>query len=59
MSFDSILGALRDWRSRSRAAQQLHGMSDRQLADIGIARGDIEAVVSGRYVRQTRVDARL
>ena len=30
-----------------RAAAQLHALSDRQLADIGLARGQIEAVVRG------------
>ncbi|MBR45851.1 MAG: hypothetical protein CMM31_05115 [Rhodospirillaceae bacterium] len=51
---DSFVDAVRQWRNRSRAAQELHGMSDRQLSDIGIARGDIENVVSGRLVRAPR-----
>ncbi|MDP6473321.1 MAG: DUF1127 domain-containing protein [Alphaproteobacteria bacterium] len=33
-------------------------MSDRQLADIGISRGDINAVVHGRLVRQARHETR-
>lgn len=30
-----------------RAIAELHGLSDRQLADLGIARGDIEKRVRG------------
>ncbi len=58
MLIDSIVETIRQWRTRSRAAQDLHSMSDRQLSDIGIGRGDIEAVVSGRLVRTPSHDVR-
>jgi uncharacterized protein YjiS (DUF1127 family) len=33
------------WRRRRKAIARLHGLSDRCLADIGIERSEIEAVV--------------
>ncbi|MDP6589022.1 MAG: DUF1127 domain-containing protein [Alphaproteobacteria bacterium] len=58
MITDSIFKAIREWRNRSRDNYELNGMSDRQLADIGISRGDINAVVHGRLVRQARHETR-
>ena len=49
-----IINASRSWHKRSRISHKLSNMNDRQLADIGIARGDIGAVVHGRFVRQGR-----
>ena len=40
-----LINTLRAWRNRSRVNYEFNNMSDRQLADIGIARGDIDAVV--------------
>ncbi len=59
MITDSILKAIREWRTRSRDNYELSSMSDRQLAYIGISRGDINAVVHGRLVRQPRHETRL
>jgi uncharacterized protein YjiS (DUF1127 family) len=59
MITDSVLKTIRKWRSRSRTNYELSNMSDRQLADIGITRGDINAVVHGRLVRQARHETRL
>lgn len=41
------------WRSRRRAIADLHALSDRALADIGIERSEIDAVVhaAGRDAR--------
>ncbi len=50
-----FINTLRSWRNRTRVDYELNSMSDRQLADIGIARGDIDAVVHGRFVRSARV----
>lgn len=50
-----LINALRSWRSRSRISVELSSLSDRQLADIGIGRSDIEAVVNGRFERHLRV----
>ncbi len=43
--------AMRVRREAEDAIDQLHAMSDRQLRDIGILRGDIESVVRGRSAR--------
>jgi len=37
--------AVRTWNKRRLAIRELHALSDRQLADIGLIRGDIESVV--------------
>ena len=54
-----IINASRSWHKRSRVSHELSNMNDRQLADIGISRGDINAVVHGRLVRQPRHETRL
>ena len=41
----------RAWRERSRARQELQRLTDLELADIGLSRGDIDAVVRGDIVR--------
>ena len=50
-----FINTLRSWRNRTRVDYELNSMSDRQLADIGIGRSDIEAVVNGRFDRHSRV----
>jgi uncharacterized protein YjiS (DUF1127 family) len=52
MFADSLISTFRAWHNRSRVSYELSSMSDRQLADIGISRNDIDAVVSGRLVRR-------
>jgi uncharacterized protein YjiS (DUF1127 family) len=54
MFTDSLISNLRAWHNRGRVSRELSAMSDNQLADIGIARGDIDAVVNGRLVRRGR-----
>jgi uncharacterized protein YjiS (DUF1127 family) len=39
-------GAYSRWRVEQRAAAQLHGMSDRELKDIGLIRSEIDCAVS-------------
>ena len=51
MEWASITGAVRKWRERDRERRALQTMSDRDLADIGLVRSDIEAVVRGNYGR--------
>ena len=51
--FDTTIEAIRRWRARERARRELQALDDRQLADIGLSRGDIEAVVHGQ-VRQAQ-----
>ncbi|MDA0230361.1 MAG: DUF1127 domain-containing protein [Proteobacteria bacterium] len=52
MFADTLISTFRGWQNRSRVNHELSAMSDRQLADIGISRNDIDAVVSGRLVRR-------
>lgn len=40
----ALLKALNDWQDRRVAYWQLTNMSDKQLRDIGISRGEIKAV---------------
>jgi uncharacterized protein YjiS (DUF1127 family) len=44
----------RRWRARSGLRSELWSMNDRQLADIGISRGDIELVVAGKVSNDRR-----
>jgi uncharacterized protein YjiS (DUF1127 family) len=39
--------AIRDWRRRQRAYGELMALDDRSLADIGIHRSEIPAIVEG------------
>lgn len=43
--FESYAAAFRKWRKRRAAIAELHALDDRQLADIGIGRSEIELVV--------------
>lgn len=47
MDVATLARAVRRWHERNRARRALHGMSDRQLADVGLARHDIEAALRG------------
>ncbi|WP_297490324.1 DUF1127 domain-containing protein [Acidocella sp.] len=42
---NSLLKSLRNWRERRAAAAELNALSDRNLADIGLSRADIPAVL--------------
>jgi len=42
---ESYVAAFRKWRKRRAAIAELHALEDRQLADIGIGRSEIESVV--------------
>ncbi len=50
--FDSV----RRWRSRGAIRNQLAGLSDAQLRDIGITRADIDSVAAGQDPRVARND---
>ena len=41
----SLLNSLRSWRERRATTAELSALSDRNLADIGLTRADIPAVV--------------
>ena len=51
MDFTPITRAVRKWRERGRARQELQRLTDLELADIGLSRGDIDSVVRGDIVR--------
>jgi uncharacterized protein YjiS (DUF1127 family) len=44
--FDSIVRRYRAWKCREAVRHELLHLTDRELADIGISRSDIERVVS-------------
>ena len=46
----SCWSAFHQWRKRDRLRTELHGLSDRELMDIGITRGEIDYFASRRVV---------
>jgi len=58
MFTNTLISNLRARHNRGLVSRELSAMSDRQLADIGITRSDIDAVVSGRLVRRGGYEAR-
>jgi uncharacterized protein YjiS (DUF1127 family) len=46
--------AFQGWRERARARATLHAMSDRQLRDIGLTRGEIDFVLAESAHRRMR-----
>jgi len=51
--FKRVFRAMKDYRRRQRVRDELLQLDDRMLADIGLTRGDIENVVSGRMFSDT------
>lgn len=51
MDLTPITRAVRKWRERSRARQELQRLTDLELADIGLSRGNIDAALRGDIVR--------
>lgn len=49
--FISATRAIADWRNRERAYAELMALDDRSLADIGIRRSQIRALVDGDDIR--------
>ncbi|MCR0984399.1 DUF1127 domain-containing protein [Roseomonas populi] len=43
-----ILAGFAGWMQRRRAEAELHALTDRELADIGLTRGDIPFVLAGQ-----------
>jgi uncharacterized protein YjiS (DUF1127 family) len=50
----AVLSAMRDWQEAREAARHLKTLSDQQLKDIGINRGQIEFLVRGYAVPWAR-----
>lgn len=44
----SIVNAVIEWNDARITRKALNGLSDRELEDIGLCRGDIDAVAEGR-----------
>ena len=53
-----LLGPVREAHRRLTLRQQFESLSDRQLADIGVAREDIPAVVRERWIDATDLGRR-
>jgi uncharacterized protein YjiS (DUF1127 family) len=47
--FDAVRHAFADWRRKQRAYAELMALDDRSLADIGIRRSEIPAIVEGNH----------
>lgn len=45
--FDRITATVRHWADVRETRKQLNALTDRELADIGLVRGDIERVARG------------
>jgi len=48
----SFYGTLVDWHDARATRRALHELSDRELDDIGLVRGDIDAVANAGYGRR-------
>lgn len=48
--FGSLMEQFRSWRDRTREADLLRSMSDRELVDLGLTRDDVERVIAGTYL---------
>lgn len=44
----AIIGFLQSWKQYGRAVRELSQLNDRELADIGITRGDIPRIAWGQ-----------
>jgi uncharacterized protein YjiS (DUF1127 family) len=53
----SVARRYQAWQARAMAASALYEMSDRELRDIGITRGEIDQALKGRVVEATTVVA--
>ncbi len=47
--FSASVDAFRSWRAHSRAIAELGNMSDRELLDVGLNRGDIDRIFDDRF----------
>jgi uncharacterized protein YjiS (DUF1127 family) len=50
---DKYWDAFQEWRKRARLRSQLGRLTDSELADIGITRGEIDYVASNRSIDPT------
>ena len=47
-TFASVVNAVVEWNDARVTRNALNGLTDRELEDIGLSRGDIEIVAEGR-----------
>ena len=52
--FAARLEAFHSWRAQARAMAELGGMSDRELYDVGLNRGDIDRIFDDRFNQDLR-----
>jgi uncharacterized protein YjiS (DUF1127 family) len=52
LSLGALVATLKTWNAQRITRKQLGALSDRELADIGLERVDIEAVALGRFRRR-------
>ncbi|MFH5924671.1 DUF1127 domain-containing protein [Roseomonas xinghualingensis] len=50
-----LFAAFANWMERRRAETELRSLTDRELADIGLTRGDIPFALSGGAALETRI----
>lgn len=51
LSLGALVATLKTWNEQRTTRKQLSLLSDRELADIGLERADINAVVKGQFRR--------
>ena len=51
-----VLRPIANWRARQLALDELSGLDDHMLADIGIARSEIPGIVAGRIAPRSAVN---
>lgn len=47
----TLFGVIADWNDRRTTRKSLSGLTNRELEDIGLMRGDIDSIVDGTYRR--------
>ena len=50
----NLIGVYRRWQEKKATRRALYALSDEQLLDIGIQRGEVETVARGRLPRGPR-----
>jgi uncharacterized protein YjiS (DUF1127 family) len=48
--FNRYWDAFQEWRKRERLRADLCSLNDRELQDVGITRGEVDYVVSNRFI---------
>ncbi len=51
LAFAAMTGAVRTWNDARTTRNALNSLSERELSDIGLSRGEIETVARGTFTR--------